>query len=103
MLAGMSTKADPGAGAMSREARSQLLNAEIARLVSHGYSVQNVAGDQAVLSRNKRMGWFWNTVLVLVTAGFWLIYVVYRALNRKTETVIVSVDEHGRLSRRHRG
>ena len=54
---------------------------------------------QYVLSRNKRMGWFWNTVLVLITGGLWLIYVIYRALNRKVETVVLTIDQHGRIRR----
>ena len=61
------------------------------------WTVQTVSAGQAVLSRNKRMGWFWNLILVLITAGLWLIYVVYRALNRKKETLVVTVDPQGRV------
>lgn len=79
------------------EGREQILNAEVAKHVSRGYHVQSVSQGQAVLSKNKRMGWFWNTVLTLLTGGLWLIYVIYRALNRKAETVIVTVDVYGKV------
>ena len=79
------------------EALERNRNAESARYASTGWTVQTVSAGQAVLSRNKRMGWFWNLVLVLITAGLWLIYVVYRALNRKKETLVVTVDAQGRV------
>jgi hypothetical protein len=79
------------------ETRERILNAEIARYAAKGWTVQTVS---AVLSRNKRMGWFWNLILVLVTAGLWLIYVVYRALNRKKETLVVTVDAQGLVQTR---
>ncbi|AWB94960.1 hypothetical protein DCE93_04205 [Agromyces badenianii] len=77
--------------------RAQLLNAEVARYAQRGWNVQSVAAGQAVLSKNKRIGWFWNLILVLLTGGLWLIYVVYRALNRKVQTVIITVDATGRI------
>ena len=40
------------------EARERILNAEIARYAAEGWTVQTVSAGQAVLSRNKRMGWF---------------------------------------------
>lgn len=79
------------------EARDQILNAEIAKYVARGYSVQSKTTGHAVLSKNKRMGWFWNTVLAIVTAGIWLIWVIYRALNRKTEVLQISVDVTGKV------
>jgi len=82
---------------LSDDARARILNAEIARYAAQGWTVQTVSAGQAVLSRNKRMGWFWNLILVLITAGLWLIYVVYRALNRKKQTLVVTVDPQGRV------
>lgn len=79
------------------DARARILNAEIAGYASKGWTVQTVAAGQAVLARNKRMGWFWNLVLVIITGGLWLIYVIYRALNRKKQTLVVTVDEFGRV------
>lgn len=85
---------------LKEEARAQVLNAEIAKYVSKGYTVQSATAGQAVLTKNKRIGWFWNTVLAVLTAGIWLIYVIYRALNRKQNTLIISVDAYGKVSRR---
>lgn len=86
--------------ALSEEARAQILNAEISKYVNKGYTVQSSGSGQAVLSKNKRIGWFWNAILVLLTAGLWLIYVIYKALNRKQQTVIINVDAYGKISRR---
>lgn len=87
-----------GAVPLSEAARAQLLNNEVAKYARQGWTVQAVSAGQAVLSRVRRMGWFWNTVLVFVTAGLWLIYVIYRALNRKRDTLIIMVDAYGRVS-----
>lgn len=85
---------------LSPDAIGRILNEEVAKYVSRGYTAQSVGSGQAVLSKNKRIGWFWNTLLVIVTGGLWLIYVIYKALNRKQSTVIVTVDAYGRVSRR---
>jgi hypothetical protein len=88
---------NPSPAALSDESRAQLLNAEVARYAQRGWTVQSVAAGQAVVSKNKRIGWFWNLILVLLTGGLWLIYVVYRALNRKVMTVVITVDPAGRI------
>ena len=89
---------NPSPAALSDESRAQLLNAEVAKYAQRGWTVQSVAAGQAVVSKNKRIGWFWNLILVVLTGGLWLIYVVYRALNRKVQTVVLTVDPAGRIS-----
>jgi hypothetical protein len=91
------TDVNPAAAAISESARSQILNAEVARYAKHGWTVETASAGQAVLSKNKRIGWFWNLILVILTGGLWLIYIVYRALNRKKLTAIITVDEYGRV------
>jgi hypothetical protein len=91
------TDANRGAVPLSEESRTQVLNAEVARYAQQGWTVQTVNAGQAVLSKVRRMGWFWNTIGVIITAGLWLIYVIYRALNRKRDTVILTVDAYGRI------
>jgi hypothetical protein len=91
------TDVNPASAAMSEEARAQLLNAEVAKWAKRGWTVESVAAGQAVLSKNKRIGWFWNLILVILTGGLWLIYVVYRALNRKKLTAIITVDAFGNV------
>lgn len=86
---------NPGPVALSDDSRAQVLNAEVARYAKRGWTVQTVNAGQAVLSKVRRMGWFWNLILVLLTGGLWLIYVVYRALNRKFDTLIITVDQYG--------
>ncbi len=91
------THVNPTSGALSADARTQILNAEVAKHAQRGWTVQTVNVDQAVLSKTRRMGWFWNLILVLLTGGLWLIYVIYRALNRKVDTLIITVDAQGRV------
>ena len=91
------TDVNPAPAAVSQEARAQLLNAEVAKYAKRGWTVETVAAGQAVLSKNKRIGWFWNLILVILTGGLWLIYVVYRALNRKKLTAIITVDAYGNV------
>jgi hypothetical protein len=87
-----------GRAPLSDEARTQLLSTEVARYVQRGWTVQTFTGGQAVLSKNKRIGWFWNLVLIILTGGLWLIYVAYRALNRKKLTTVITVDASGRVT-----
>jgi len=76
---------------------SAALNAEVARYATQGWTVSSVSDGQAVLQRRKRIGWFWNLLLTLLTGGLWLIVVIVRLINRKTETLILSVDPSGRV------
>jgi hypothetical protein len=94
------TNTTPGAPTLAPEAQAQVLNAEVATYASKGWTVSSVSGGQAVLQRKKRIGWFWNLVLSIVTGGLWLIVVVVKLVNRKIETLVLSVDAYGRVSRR---
>ena len=85
------------ASPVSEATRTQILNAEVAKYAKRGWSVETASAGQAVLSKNKRIGWFWNLILVILTGGLWLIYVLYRALNRKKITAIITVDEDGQV------
>lgn len=78
-------------------AATAALNAEVARYATQGWTVSSVSNGQAVLQRKKRIGWFWNIVLTLLTGGIWLIVVLVKLVNRKTETLILSVDPTGRV------
>lgn len=79
----------------SEEQKALALNAEVARYANSGWAVQSAMAGQVVMSKTTRMGWFWNLILVLLTAGLWLIYVIYRALNRKSVSIILTVDDYG--------
>lgn len=80
--------------------QQQTLQAEIARSAAAGWTVTSVTGGQAILQRTKRIGWFWNIVLSFITFGIWLIVVLVKVINRKTETMIITVDAAGNLTRR---
>jgi hypothetical protein len=91
------TDVNSAAAPLPEATRAQILNAEVAKFVKRGWTVETTGSGQAVLSKNKRIGWFWNLILILLTGGLWLIYVVYRALNRKKLTAIITVDATGRV------
>ncbi|AQX78796.1 hypothetical protein BWO91_01220 [Plantibacter flavus] len=82
------------------EQLTAVLNAEVARYAARGWTVSSVQGQQAVLQRQKRIGWFWNLILTLLLGGLWLIVVIIRVVNRKVESLIVTVDAYGRISTR---
>ena len=92
------TDVNAAPAALPDDTRSQILNAEVAKYAKRGWTVETVSSGQAVLSKNKRIGWFWNLVLIILTGGLWLIYVAYRALNRKKLTTVVTVDASGRVT-----
>ena len=90
--------AAPDSHPITQEQQAAILNAEVARLAAQGWTVGSVSGGQGILQRKKRIGWFWNTILTLVTAGLWLIVVIVRVVNRKIETRIVTVDAYGTVA-----
>jgi len=75
--------------------RVEILNVEVARLVSQGWVAESVAGTQAIMFRPRRIGWFWNILLTLVTSGFWLIIWVIRILKNKGQRIVIYVDDFG--------
>lgn len=91
-----STPATPG---VSPDARAAVLNAEVARYAAKGWTVSSVTPGQAVLQRKKRIGFLLNLILSLLTGGLWLIVVLVRVINRKIESVILTVDVNGSVSR----
>lgn len=80
---------------MTPAQQAAALNAEVARWASNGWTVGSVGDGQAIVQRKKRIGWFWNLILTLITAGLWLIVVIIRVVNRKIETRVITVDEYG--------
>ena len=86
-------------GALTAEQRTELLNYEVARFALDGWTVSSVTGTQAVLQRKKRIGFFGNVFLTFLTWGLWLIVVALRILNRKIESLVLTVDRSGKVSR----
>jgi hypothetical protein len=80
--------------------RDSILNHEVSRYAGKGYAVESASNGQAVLSKRSRIGWFWNIVLSVLTGGLWLIVVLYKVLNRKSERVVLFVDAAGAVRRR---
>lgn len=81
-------------------AREAALASAIADYSRKGWQVTSTTPGQAVLQRKKKIGLFWNVVLSFVTGGLWLLVVLYRVINRKTQTVVLVVDAYGRISER---
>ena len=69
----------------------------VAKYVSEGWAVESRTDSQVVLSKRARIGWFWNIVLSLLTGGLWLLVVLFKVLNRKTERVVLTLDPSGRV------
>lgn len=79
--------------------RSSALDTQVARYASRGFGVESRTATQAVMSRTRRMGWFWNTILVFITGGLWLIYVIYRLANRKVDRMVLTLYPDGQVRR----
>lgn len=75
------------------------LDTQVARYVARGYAVESRTASQLVLVKPRRIGWFWNTILVLVTGGLWLIYVIYRVVNRKADRVVFTLGSDDKVRR----
>lgn len=73
------------------------LDKRVAKLSSQGYAIESRTPTQVVLAKKSRIGWFWNVVLALVTAGLWLIYVAYRLINRKSDRIVLTVTPTGKI------
>lgn len=81
--------------------RTTILDREIAKASREGWTTTTVTpGTQAILQRKKRVAWFWVTVLSILTIGIFLIIVLLRIVNRKMETLIITVDENGKVHRK---
>ncbi len=70
----------------------RFMQTEVAKWVARGYAVETMTPTQTILSRKKKIGFFWNLVATLLTAGLWLIVIVIRIANKKTQRVVISVD-----------
>lgn len=80
---------------LTESQRSDILSRTVAGYVKKGWATESVSSTQAVLVKTKRIGLFLNLFLVVITAGIWLIWIIYRALNRKTTRLVLFVNELG--------
>jgi len=79
------------------ERRAELVK-RLRKYRSDGYAVELSAdGFTATLSRKRKLGLWLNLILTILTAGLWLIVVAIKLVNRKTETVVLFVDEAGKI------
>jgi hypothetical protein len=67
-----------------------LLDQKVAEYVSKGWAVESRTDTQAVMTKRSRIGWFWNVVLSVLTGGLWLLVVLYKVINRKTQRVVLT-------------
>lgn len=67
-----------------------MLDQKVAEYVAKGYAVESRTESQAVMTKRARIGWWWNIVLSVLTGGIWLLVVLYKVLNRKTERVVLT-------------
>ncbi|AWY06682.1 hypothetical protein SEA_ZETA1847_48 [Microbacterium phage Zeta1847] len=86
--------------ALSIEQRRDILVRELKKYRGDGYAVDvSPDGLTATLTRRKRINPLVFVILAIFTLGIALIWFAFRAANRKTETVILRVDERGKIIR----
>jgi hypothetical protein len=85
---------------LAPEARQAVIDAEVAKAVRDGWTVQSVSSAQAVLTKARRLSFWRNLIGLVLTGGLWVIYIIWRLANRrKAKTLVVSVDAYGRVTR----
>lgn len=67
-----------------------MLDQKVADYVGKGWAVESRSETQAVMTKRSKIGWFWNVVLSVLTGGLWLLVVLYKVINRKTERVVLN-------------
>jgi hypothetical protein len=82
---------------ITMEQRRNLLQREIVKFVNQGYQVQSSTDTQVVLSKKKKIRLITHIVIALLTAGIWLLVPLIQIINRKQNTIVLSVDEFGNI------
>jgi hypothetical protein len=86
--------------AVSVDARRAALAKALRKYSGDGYAVQLSAdGLSATLTRKRKVSGLMVLLLTLFTVVGGLIYYLVKATNRKTESLIVYVDERGKVIR----
>lgn len=95
----MSDSTQQPSSELSLPQRQEILQREIEKWVSKGFSVESSTETRAILSKKKKIRLIIHLVIALLTAGIWLLIVLWQVINRKSQTVIISVDEQGRVKK----
>lgn len=74
------------------------LDQAVSRYAREGYTVTSRTDSQAVLQRKERVRWLLWLLLALLTAGILLIVPIFKAVNRRTETVVLTLTPEGRVT-----
>lgn len=73
------------------------LQREVARLVFEGWAVEERLDDLVVLSRRILVPVWFNALLLVVTAGIWIVFVLLQVLFPTIERSVVRIDAAGRI------
>lgn len=95
LITGKEEGSGPGGSIQQRA-----LEDAIAQESAAGWTVTSLTTGQAILQRNKRLGWFWNLIFTVLSAGLWLIVVFLKVIDRETETIVITADSAGNITRR---
>lgn len=83
---------------LSQEQLDDIMFTRVSALAREGWQVESKTNNSVILSRPKKIGFWLNLLLCLLTGGLWLIYVIYRLINRQRESYTVRITKDGRLS-----
>lgn len=79
------------------------LNTEVAKYARQGYTVTDRSPGQVILQRKKKIGLLYILVMILLAVsviGLLLLFPLLRMVNRKMETIVLTVDASGRVTAR---
>lgn len=77
------------------EERQEILQREIAKYVGKGYQIQSSSQTFAVLSKKKKIRLITHLLIAALTFGVWLLVPLWQLINRKQNTLTISVDASG--------
>lgn len=83
---------------LSESEKQNRIMARVSALARDGWQVESHFGDTVILSRPKKIGFWLHLLLAFLTAGFSLIYVVYRVINRRRESKTIQLLPSGEIS-----
>jgi hypothetical protein len=75
----------------------QILQNEVATWLPKGYQIQTMTDTQAILTRKKKIKVLTHVILAILTVGIWLIIPLIQLINRKQQTLVISVEPSGKL------
>jgi hypothetical protein len=80
--------------------RREILARAVVQWTSQGWRTELLTDNKAALSKESFRKWYWDSVLLILTAGLWLVVIVIKLARggHYSDHVTLYVDEYGRVA-----